>query len=183
MSDSRKAMAEDEQVLRVRLVYFKRSGKYYTEGKFETLGYPYTMSYLYDYVQKLRRRGVLPGLACGAGKEFIILVQIVSHPEEPYALILPEDEVKEEDKGLVDTEKLHDHNNASGKEFEWDITVEFDSNTMCRTTYIVGPATEAEVESGVEWGNNFVKIRSQEGVVIYRRELVLSVRISCRGEY
>lgn len=55
----------------IKLVYFKKGGKYYSEGEYESHG-----AYLYDYVKEVKTmqaNGKLPGLVDGA-TEFTILI-------------------------------------------------------------------------------------------------------------
>jgi hypothetical protein len=62
--------------MKVKLTYFKESGKYYTEGSFTT------KKHFYDVIVEVRdmmAEGRLPGLVLGA-KEFDVLVEIPNAP-------------------------------------------------------------------------------------------------------
>lgn len=64
--------AEATQKGKVKLTYFKESGKYYTDEIYET---DKEMMYdVYDEVRQMQREGTLPGLVEGCGKEFTILI-------------------------------------------------------------------------------------------------------------
>lgn len=70
--------------IKVKLTYFKRSGKYYTEGEYET-----EHQWLHDIadeIRKMRIEGNLPGIN-GAGSEFIIHVDMGDAPNAVPALI------------------------------------------------------------------------------------------------
>ncbi|BES79973.1 hypothetical protein [Yersinia phage vB_Yru_GN1] len=59
--------------IKVKLTYFKRSGKYYTEGEYES-----EHKWLHDItdeIHKMRSEGKLPGIN-GAGEDFIIHVDM-----------------------------------------------------------------------------------------------------------
>ncbi|QSM00860.1 hypothetical protein YerA41_159 [Yersinia phage YerA41] len=59
--------------IKVKLTYFKRSGKYYTEGEYES-----EHKWLHDItdeIRKMRSEGKLPGIN-GAGEDFIIHVDM-----------------------------------------------------------------------------------------------------------
>jgi hypothetical protein len=72
----------------VKLVYFRRSGKYYTEGELHVDG-SLAIFQIWDHVRALRARGRLPGLVDGAGKEFIIFVDAPGHRNEHPHLLMP----------------------------------------------------------------------------------------------
>lgn len=56
----------------VKLIYFKESGKYYSEGEYQT---EQTQFYqLVDEVRQMKRNGKLPGLVDGA-REFSVLIE------------------------------------------------------------------------------------------------------------
>ena len=57
---------------KVKLTYFKESGKYYTDETYETD--KEMMNDVYDEVRQMQRDGKLPGLVEGGGKEFTILI-------------------------------------------------------------------------------------------------------------
>lgn len=72
----------------VQLSYFKRSGKWYADGSFET-----QLDSMWRIVEDVRSRQSrgesLPGIA-GSGKGFIILVDSETHPNAYPHLITPE---------------------------------------------------------------------------------------------
>lgn len=70
----------------VKLTYFKRNGKYYCDGEYEAL-VGFSLLNIWDQVERRRESGNLPGLAHGAGREFIILVQAPDHPNAHPKLI------------------------------------------------------------------------------------------------
>lgn len=72
---------------KVKLTYFKRSGKYYSDGEY--VSGTENMWGLFDEVRALQRNGELPGLIEGGGKEFFIHVDPVEHPMGYPALIHP----------------------------------------------------------------------------------------------
>lgn len=70
----------------VNLTYFKRTGKYYSEGVYITKK---TQVWdIFDEVKKMLADGKLPDLVEGA-KEFIVYVDLSNHPAGYPALILP----------------------------------------------------------------------------------------------
>jgi hypothetical protein len=71
---------------KVKLTYFKTSGKFYTEGE-------YTSEKLHIYqifeeIKKMLTEGNWPGLTEGS-HEFITLAEIPEHPHNHPALIIP----------------------------------------------------------------------------------------------
>lgn len=71
----------------VTLTYFKQSGKYYTEGKYQS-----DKTDIWDFwdeIEEFQRLGTLPGLVPGCGKEFVILVNAPGHPHDHPKLIFP----------------------------------------------------------------------------------------------
>jgi hypothetical protein len=77
----------------VKLTYFQKSGKYYTESEYTTqlknldfAPYPGLWE-IFAEVQQMRDSGNLPGLVKGA-KEFHVLVDVPEHPHRHPALIL-----------------------------------------------------------------------------------------------
>ncbi len=70
----------------VRLTYFKRNGKYYCHGEYEV---PVGLSllHIWDQVERRRESGNLPGLVHGAGREFIVLIEVPAHPNAHPKLI------------------------------------------------------------------------------------------------
>jgi hypothetical protein len=80
-------MPINDKELTVKLTYFKKSGKFYDEAEFRA----YTNWELYQIwhlVRKLREGGRLPGLVDGAGREFMILVNVPGHRHEHPHLIV-----------------------------------------------------------------------------------------------
>jgi hypothetical protein len=72
---------------KVKLTYFKESGKYYTDEIYET---DKEMMYdVYDEVRQMQREGKLPGLIEGCGQEFIILVTSEGVKHDVPQLIFP----------------------------------------------------------------------------------------------
>lgn len=70
---------------KVLLTYFRASGKYYTEGEYETKK---TGLYeIWDEVENLKLLGTLPGLVEGAN-EFHISIDVPDHPHRHPHLIL-----------------------------------------------------------------------------------------------
>lgn len=64
---------------KVKLQYFKRMGKYYSSGEYET-----AEAHLFEVVNEVRRmkvEGKLPGLVDGA-REFIVLIE----DQEPWGV-------------------------------------------------------------------------------------------------
>lgn len=74
----------------VRLTYFKRSGKFYTEGSLEVLEGA-DLTAIWELVREIRKKGRLPGLSQGeliGGPEFIVLVNVPGHPHEhPHIIV------------------------------------------------------------------------------------------------
>jgi hypothetical protein len=76
-----------EPIAKVKLTYFKESGKYYSNGEYET---KQQMMYdVYEEVRQMQKDGKLPGLVDGGGKEFTVLVEIPDHPCGCPQLIFP----------------------------------------------------------------------------------------------
>ena len=57
----------------IELIYFKESGKYYTEGSF-TADFSSFQS-IVEGVDRMHHEGRLPGLVEGAGKDMYVLIQ------------------------------------------------------------------------------------------------------------
>ena len=71
----------------VKLDYFKDTGKWYTEGEYET---PEKSLYeIWDEVREMMDKGKLPGLIEGHS-EFIVLINVPDHPHDHPRLIIPE---------------------------------------------------------------------------------------------
>lgn len=81
----------DQQIskeeLTVKLVYFKRSGKFYDQSEFRVYA-SWSLYEIWNLVRKLREEGRLPGLVDGAGREFMILVNVPGHRHEHPHLIV-----------------------------------------------------------------------------------------------
>lgn len=72
----------------VKLTYFRRRGKYYSEGEYSVPG-DLALHQIWDQVERRRDSGNLPGLVHGA-KEYHILINVPGHPHEhPRFLMLP----------------------------------------------------------------------------------------------
>jgi hypothetical protein len=72
----------------VKLIYFKDSGKYYSEGEYTTeLVY---MHEIFDEVRQLQSNCELPGLVKGA-KYHVVLQTVINHPHDHPALFLRKD--------------------------------------------------------------------------------------------
>jgi len=73
----------------VKLTYFKKSGKYYTDGEYrsEKLG----IDEIFAEVRKMLSQGIRPGLVnCHPFEnEFLCLVEVPDHPHSHPALIVP----------------------------------------------------------------------------------------------
>lgn len=65
--------------MEVQLTYFKRNGKFYSEGKF-LVSIDTPLHLIWENVRDMQKEGRLPGLVDGAGKEFNILVNAPGHP-------------------------------------------------------------------------------------------------------
>jgi len=79
--------------MQVYLTYYKESGKYYSEGVYET-----EKEHLYEIweeIYQMRKQGRLPGLIEGA-HEFHISVDVPDHPHNHPRLILLEQEESDE---------------------------------------------------------------------------------------
>lgn len=78
LPDLPKEPQNSDQKLKVNLVYFKRSGKYYSNGSFEVSA-KCSLLDVWDAVERMKREGRLPDLVEGAN-EFFILVDVPGHP-------------------------------------------------------------------------------------------------------
>jgi hypothetical protein len=75
------------RTLFVKLTYFKKSGKFYDEGVFEVLESK-PLHAIWGQVREMRENGNLPGLVDGAGKEFMVLVNVPGHQHEhPHIIV------------------------------------------------------------------------------------------------
>jgi len=70
--------------MRVDLTYFKPSGKYYSNGEYDTV--KTGLWEIFAEVEQMRNEGRLPDLVEGA-KEFAVLVDVPEHPHRHPALI------------------------------------------------------------------------------------------------
>lgn len=73
--------------LTVKLTYFKKNGKFYDEAEFRAYA-DWPLYEIWNLVRKLREEGRLPGLVDGAGREFMILVNVPGHRHEHPHLIV-----------------------------------------------------------------------------------------------
>lgn len=62
---------------RVRLTYFRQSGRCCGDGSYDT-AQP-TLQHVWSEVQQKRRVGHLPGLRLGQGRECVILIELEDH--------------------------------------------------------------------------------------------------------
>lgn len=69
----------------VHLIYFKRTGKYYSEGEY--ISHKRYLFEIWDEVEEMFKQGQRPGLVDGAN-EFYVLVEVPGHPQEHPRLIL-----------------------------------------------------------------------------------------------
>lgn len=69
----------------VNLTYFRKSGKYYTEGKYTS--YKQHLFEIWEEVANLRNNGKLPGLIEGS-KEYNILIEVPKHPHAHPTIIM-----------------------------------------------------------------------------------------------
>lgn len=71
----------------VKLTYFKQSGKYYSEGSYETTRDD--MYGIFEEVRAMLDSGKRPGLVDGA-TEFYVHAECPEHPNNVPALFMPE---------------------------------------------------------------------------------------------
>jgi hypothetical protein len=76
-----------DEELTVQLTYFKRSGKFYDKSEFQAYA-NWPLYEIWNLVRKLREEGRLPGLVDGAGREFMILINVPGHRHEHPHLIV-----------------------------------------------------------------------------------------------
>lgn len=77
--------------MKVKLTYFKQSGKYYSEGEYDT-----EKEYLFkvfEEVKKMAEDGCLPGLMSGRS-EFHVLIDVPDHPHNHPHLVLAKRSMK-----------------------------------------------------------------------------------------
>ena len=72
--------------MRVKLTYFKWSGKYYTNGQYDTK--LTSLLDIWNEVVHKQEAGHLPGLAQEA-REFLILVRVPTHPHNHPHIFFP----------------------------------------------------------------------------------------------
>ena len=74
--------------MKVKLTYFKPSGKFYSDGGYETQ--EKGLWEIWNEVESMLVRGYLPDMVVGA-REFILLVEVPEHPHNhPHLIIKPE---------------------------------------------------------------------------------------------
>lgn len=71
--------------MKVQLTYFKDTGKFYSEGSYETDKAP--LYEIWDEVREMIKQGTRPGLAKGC-HEFHTLINVPGHVHEHPRLIL-----------------------------------------------------------------------------------------------
>lgn len=96
----------DKQTWKVVLTYFKPTGKYYSEGEYET-----EKQYMYEVYDEVRQKAdnkTLPGIC---GNDWIILVSVdENHPNSYPCLIMPDKYrkliIEEQEKELVSSKSF-----------------------------------------------------------------------------
>ena len=89
MGDSQDSLTRPENIMKVKLTYFKSSGKYYSDGEYET-SIPHIellhggakappLFQIWDEVAGMMVRGQLPDLIPGHSN-FSVLVDVPDHP-------------------------------------------------------------------------------------------------------
>jgi len=81
-----KIVMEYKPPFKVEIMYFKQSGKYYTDGSYQTD--KLHMFEIFEEVEELFRHKRRPGLVHGEN-EFYAVVSVPNHPHDHPALILP----------------------------------------------------------------------------------------------
>lgn len=72
---------------RVNMTYFKKNGKFYDEAWISVPG-DMPLHQIWELVRRMRSEGRLEGLVEGAGREFMILVNVPGHPHEhPHIIV------------------------------------------------------------------------------------------------
>ena len=71
----------------VKLTYFKRTGKYYTTGEYESPDKE--LFEIWDDVRVMLENGKRPGLKDGFGDDFIVHIEVPGHPSDHPKLIIP----------------------------------------------------------------------------------------------
>lgn len=69
------------------LTYFKKNGKYYSDGSF-VVAETTQLYEIWELVRAMRKAGALPGLVEGAGPEYTVLVNVPGHRHEHPHLIV-----------------------------------------------------------------------------------------------
>jgi hypothetical protein len=71
---------------RVKLTYFKPSGKFYSEGEYDS-----NKKEIFEIAEEVRglMGKELPGLVNGGGKDFSVLVSVPTHPHDHPILLHP----------------------------------------------------------------------------------------------
>jgi hypothetical protein len=72
----------------VHLTYFRKNGKYYTDGKY--VSYKQHLFEIWEEIGNLKDTGKLPGLSEGT-KEFHILIEVPNHPHAHPTLFIVKD--------------------------------------------------------------------------------------------
>jgi hypothetical protein len=77
--------------MKVELIYFKKSGKYYADGEYTTkLTVDDGLYKVWDEIEDMFRREKRPGLVDGR-QEFTTLVSVPEHPHDHPHLIMPQE--------------------------------------------------------------------------------------------
>lgn len=72
---------------KVQLIYFRSTGKFLTHA-YTTIDRE-ELPEIWEEIHELRRIGQLPGLRPKAGRDLLILVDVVDHPKRVLQLVLP----------------------------------------------------------------------------------------------
>jgi len=72
----------------VQLTYFKKNGKYYSDGKYTS--YKQELFEIWEEINNLKENGNLPGLSPGP-REFHILIEVPTHPHNHPCLLVVKD--------------------------------------------------------------------------------------------
>jgi hypothetical protein len=72
---------------KVQLIYFRSTGKFLTHA-YTTIDRE-ELSEIWEEIHELRRIGQLPGLRPKAGRDLLILVDVIDHPKRVLHLVLP----------------------------------------------------------------------------------------------
>lgn len=76
--------------IKVKLTYFKRGGKYYTEWEGDLdLGDETPIHQVWDNIQSCRRDDMpAPGL-CSSSRDYMVLVECPGHPHDHPVILMP----------------------------------------------------------------------------------------------